>query len=852
MSKTSRELLPLLVADLADAESIDLVRRAAADREVVFVPLLAAPVDRRRHLLEAFYGDVSTPERFFAVPSGAPSSMGFPLRLSPYVEGERGSQPEVDERDDDDDTPTIERKAPVVRGRTGGTSPSMTKRHTRDLAEGEDHFAPGGEHAGRLLASGKYRLDELVGAGGMGAVYRGHHRDLDRVVAVKVLHPHLKLDGDLAKRFHAEAQTMSRIDNPNVTRVLDFGQEPDGLVYIAMEYLDGIDLESVIEREGRLPLDRLLRIMVQVCGALGHVHRHGIIHRDVKPTNIMLVAGHNEEDDTPTEVVKVCDFGIALAYGSTTRVAGTPEYMSPEQVKGSEIDARSDIYACGVLLYELATGQLPFSGDAAEVLRKQLMDPPPPPSLVTPDIDPLLESIIMRALSKNIGDRQPTMRHLRAELKELLAPVFTEAGGPVSAGPDSSSFISISPKESSPPPPPVSVRPAGRSASSAERWFGEDGEGQVGITTLASLVERDPNFHEGDELADELMRDPETRLLPLLAMRDAAQFVAATKPLEQAVRKLLKQSAIESLARVVQAMRAVMKEERESGLGMSERMKAAGRVLRILRDPPRLAGLVDIALAAPEEPSAAVRYLLFETQEAGAAALLTGRQDRHGALAQSRLRYIALTRSIGPAAVAIVRSALYDAIKRGERDSAFVEDLIRAIPPVPDETTGSVVAEVLRDSPPATMAASLIALATLWGERARPLMLGALSTDENVVQEAALVALRHAGGVDPIVVRHIDRILSGAMRASESLIVAAATVLADALPPARPAASALLMRSFARGAMHSGVSPAVIVAMARSMLALGVPNASSLIEEQATRSGEPLRNHLLALMASRG
>jgi len=286
---------------------------------------------------------------------------------------------------------------------------------------------------GRKIADGKYTIESLIGSGAAGAVYKATHRELRRTVAIKVLHPHYQHDPQFMKSFRGEALAASQLDHPNVMRVLDFGQEPDGLVYIVMEFLSGRTLQSLLDEERRLTPDRAVEIMIQVCAALSVAHDNGIIHRDVKPDNIMLVPSRNDEGRT-FELVKVCDFGIAALQNqrvldddepslAETVIAGTPEYMSPEQARGIEIDARSDVYACGMCLYELVTGRPPFLGDnAAEILIKQLEEAPRPPSQLIKGLDSLLEEIILRAIQKDPAKRQQSARELRVELKEIIDP----------------------------------------------------------------------------------------------------------------------------------------------------------------------------------------------------------------------------------------------------------------------------------------------------------------------------------------------------------------------------------------------------------------------------------------------
>jgi len=239
---------------------------------------------------------------------------------------------------------------------------------------------------GRMIA-GKFLIERLVGSGAMGKVYEANHEALSRRVAIKVLHRHLMTDENLARRFHREAKAASRLNHPNSITIIDFGQEPDGVLYIAMEYLDGESLDRLLARQFPLPLDRLARIVDQVCLALDEAHHHNIVHRDLKPENIMILQKRTEAD-----FVKVCDFGIAKiqdpkvdspdsAITIAGMVCGTPEYMSPEQAEGKRLDGRSDLYSLGIILYEAVTGQVPFSGDSAKGKTRSTWPTPPPISM---------------------------------------------------------------------------------------------------------------------------------------------------------------------------------------------------------------------------------------------------------------------------------------------------------------------------------------------------------------------------------------------------------------------------------------------------------------------------------------
>ncbi len=288
---------------------------------------------------------------------------------------------------------------------------------------------------GRVLG-GKYRVDAFLGAGSMGRVYRATQEPLDRVVAVKVLNTNLGADPMAPQRFLREAQAASRIDHPNSVAVYDFGHEPDGTAFIVMEYLRGETLEDVLAREGSLPVARCVSIVGQVLAALDEAHERGVVHRDVKPENVMLIRSPEGERDAPR--VKVTDFGIAKvlddpAWHSTRLTAtgitpGSPAYMSPEQASAREVDGRSDLYQCGVILFEMITGELPFHGDSAvAMLMHQINDPPPSPRSLAPRCPEALEAVILKAMAKKPDRRFASARAMRHALRsvptdEVVAP----------------------------------------------------------------------------------------------------------------------------------------------------------------------------------------------------------------------------------------------------------------------------------------------------------------------------------------------------------------------------------------------------------------------------------------------
>jgi len=275
--------------------------------------------------------------------------------------------------------------------------------------------AAGDPYIGQVVAR-KYRVEKLLGEGGMGRVYRANQLVLEKPVVLKLLHPSLQKDARTVARFQREAKAASRLNHPNSIDVLDFGQTDDGALFIAMEFVDGRDLHQVLTEDWPLPEPRVIRIVTQVLSALADAHQAGVIHRDLKPENVMVMARRGGESD----VVKVLDFGIAkIIDGSSeegpslTRtgfVCGTPEYMSPEQARGAPLDARSDLYSVGVLLYQMVTRQLPFSSDSAMgYASKHLTEDPRPPNALRPGCcSRELEALVLWALRKEPADRPQT------------------------------------------------------------------------------------------------------------------------------------------------------------------------------------------------------------------------------------------------------------------------------------------------------------------------------------------------------------------------------------------------------------------------------------------------------------
>jgi serine/threonine protein kinase len=303
---------------------------------------------------------------------------------------------------------------------------------------------------GRSIA-GKFVIDAFIGSGAMGAVYRARQTALEKVVAVKVLHRELAKDQTFPVRFMREAKAASRIDHPNSMRVLDFGEEPDGTLYMAMEFLDGRDLFHVIQKEWPISPQRSADLLMQTLAALAVAHEMGVVHRDLKPENIMVLTVPDDEGGTKDHV-KVCDFGIAKITDKrsdltqtegpklTTQglVVGTPEYMSPEQGRGEALDARADLYSIGIILYQLLVGHVPFEAESAlGVVLKHVTDDPVRPSERAPGIDPRLEAICMKAIRKSPADRYQSAREMRSDLRAVLhgsmpAPMHPDMPVPLS------------------------------------------------------------------------------------------------------------------------------------------------------------------------------------------------------------------------------------------------------------------------------------------------------------------------------------------------------------------------------------------------------------------------------------
>jgi serine/threonine protein kinase len=369
-------------------------------------------------------------------------------------------------------------KGTAVRG-SADASAALGSSPTIGVAEARPR--PPQSLIGHMLGK-NYRVVEPIGAGGMGVVYLVEHVKLKKRFAAKVLNPELAMNAEAAARFEVEAHAVSQLDHDNIVNVIDYGQSEEGAVFLVMEHLKGRTLQARID-QAALSREEVLGVMVQVCRALGCAHEAGIVHRDMKPDNIFL----NERGRGRPPLVKVLDFGISKARdagpkdGRITKagqVLGSPEYMSPEAARGDEVDARADIYAVGIILYELVTGTVPFRHDNyLKVLQKHISDIPTPPRQQVPDLSAGFEALILRALAKDPDQRQQSMEELEAE---LVAAMPEEARGLASLTPMSSGAWLITPPtgipigsrmetpvDVTPGPNPVTPPPAIEVASTA-------------------------------------------------------------------------------------------------------------------------------------------------------------------------------------------------------------------------------------------------------------------------------------------------------------------------------------------------------------------------------------------------
>ncbi|MDQ0795312.1 protein kinase [Streptomyces sp. B1I3] len=309
------------------------------------------------------------------------------------------------------------------------------------------HDGAQGRYAGGSVAGGRYQLRDLLGEGGMASVYLAYDSALDRQVAIKTLHTELGREQSFRERFRREAQAVAKLQHTNIVSVFDTGEDELGgalMPYIVMEYVEGQPLGSVLQSDiqqyGAMPADKALKVTADVLAALENSHEMGLVHRDIKPGNVMM---------TKRGVVKVMDFGIARAMQSgvtsmtqTGMVVGTPQYLSPEQALGRGVDARSDLYSVGIMLFQLLTGRIPFDADSPlAIAYAHVQEEPVAPSTINRSISPAMDALVARALKKNPNERFPSAAAMQDEIARVLnasgpagAPVIIGGGAPANSG----------------------------------------------------------------------------------------------------------------------------------------------------------------------------------------------------------------------------------------------------------------------------------------------------------------------------------------------------------------------------------------------------------------------------------
>jgi eukaryotic-like serine/threonine-protein kinase len=345
------------------------------------------------------------------------------------------------------------------------------------------HGAPGG-YQGQTIAGGRYQLRDLLGEGGMASVHLAYDSVLDRQVAIKTLHTELGREQSFRERFRREAQSVAKLAHTNIVSVFDTGEDSvDGslMPYIVMEYVEGKPLRSVLDEDirqyGAMPTEKALKITADVLAALEISHEAGLVHRDIKPGNVMM---------TKRNVVKVMDFGIARAMQSgvtsmtqTGMVVGTPQYLSPEQALGHQVDARSDLYSVGIMLFELLTGQLPFNADSPlAIAYAHVQEEPVAPSTINRSIPPAVDALVARALRKNPNERFPSAEAMRDECGRVTrtgqtgaAPIVITGGPPAPSGAGLGAAV-FPPVGQTTPPPPGSLQVPYQGQPLAQYGFG--------------------------------------------------------------------------------------------------------------------------------------------------------------------------------------------------------------------------------------------------------------------------------------------------------------------------------------------------------------------------------------------
>ncbi len=365
-----------------------------------------------------------------------------------------------------------------------------------------------------LTIAEKYRIDHLIGKGGMGVVYEGMHLMLDRPVAIKVLHKNMNMDEKAAARFIREAKAAAKIEHPNAVTIHDFGVLADGSAYLVMEFIKGDSLRHYLMVHGKVDLERAVDWISQVCAVLEVAHKHGIIHRDLKPENVML-----KQSPDGSVIVKVVDFGLAKLTSSleggghltqTGEVMGTPHYMAPEYYEGENIDNRADIYAIGIIFYEMLTGITPFSGTMQSIIGGHLFKDPRPLFEAVPGVDQRINDVVLKALKKKREERTASAAEFAQSLKQACQAVVSK---------QSVAQMPPPPVVSQPPPPPDAISQAVSTPQSSLQQEGYKTVAIVGGTPYDPNAQRVTSYQGGRQTEVQNNYSPHTHSLAQVASK---------------------------------------------------------------------------------------------------------------------------------------------------------------------------------------------------------------------------------------------------------------------------------------------------------------------------------------------